>query len=663
MKKTVLAFFLLFVIIFNSNVYSNNFEHIYYSCKIWGYFKYFHSEIAKGPQFVDWDGALIEHLNEISSGKIDNEQYYTSVLAMLDKAGQMADPATAPPDITDEHFWDLDLSWFDDPFIERNNELKARLVEVSIKFRPQDNYYVQAMPAGNPGFENDIHYNTDSTTFPQLSIRLLALFRYWNAVNYFFPYRYVMDQDWDITLFELIPFFYHSEDLHDYALAILRLAAKINDAHGFVGSSVFNDLLGLYYFPFVFVTIGEQNIISRIFDDSITDISVGDILLEIDGIPVDDLKDLKRPYTSASNEASMHRNLNRNISRGDNVMVELKIECHSGNINSVIIPRNMFVTDFWENYYDYGDGDAWSIIEHDGHSIGYINMGILEFGQVHQMFNDLWETDGLIFDVRNYPRNSIGNIVRYLLYGGNHLMYMLTVPSIIYPGIFAWEEYIFNIYNTSLGVYDHRTVILFNAETQSHAEFTVMALEQHHRSLKIGSQTAGADGNVSYLTLPGEFYCYFSGIGFYYPDYTPTQRIGIVPDLELYPTLEGIRENRDELVEEAINYLISQNIADIEFLSAEGAGDQVSITWQSSTENNVAGWDLYRLVSNSSFPWFSLIPVKINDPLVPGHGWSHETHYYQVYDYVKPGGSYSYILKAVFFDGETEGWHTGLIWR
>lgn len=43
-----------------------------------------------------------------------------------------------------------------------------------------------------------------------------------------------------------------------------------------------------------------------------------------------------------------------------------------------------------------------------------------------------------------------------------------------------------------------------------------------------------------------------SGTGVFYPDRTPTQRTGILPDVALRPTLAGLRRGRDEVLEEAI---------------------------------------------------------------------------------------------------------------
>lgn len=48
---------------------------------------------------------------------------------------------------------------------------------------------------------------------------------------------------------------------------------------------------------------------------------------------------------------------------------------------------------------------------------------------------------------------------------------------------------------------------------------------------------------------------FISGIGVYYPDGTETQRIGIVPDIEVKPSIEGIRNWKYELLEKAIELI------------------------------------------------------------------------------------------------------------
>ena len=51
-----------------------------------------------------------------------------------------------------------------------------------------------------------------------------------------------------------------------------------------------------------------------------------------------------------------------------------------------------------------------------------------------------------------------------------------------------------------------------------------------------------------------------SGIGVFYPDKRPTQRVGIVPDIEVRPTIAGIRAGRDEVLEEALRQILGRQM-------------------------------------------------------------------------------------------------------
>ena len=94
-------------------------------------------------------------------------------------------------------------------------------------------------------------------------------------------------------------------------------------------------------------------------------------------------------------------------------------------------------------------------------------------------------------------------------------------------------------------------IIIVDVNTQSHAEYVTMALQTVPNSIVIGSITAGADGNMSFLDLPYYENTTFSGHGVYYPDGTQTQRVGIKIDKVIKPTIQGYKEGRDELLEMA----------------------------------------------------------------------------------------------------------------
>lgn len=82
-----------------------------------------------------------------------------------------------------------------------------------------------------------------------------------------------------------------------------------------------------------------------------------------------------------------------------------------------------------------------------------------------------------------------------------------------------------------------------------------MAFQSSPNVTVIGRTTAGADGNVSRITLPGGISTLIFGMGVLYPDGTETQRKGVRIDYEIKPTIKGIKDGRDELLEKAIEII------------------------------------------------------------------------------------------------------------
>ena len=108
--------------------------------------------------------------------------------------------------------------------------------------------------------------------------------------------------------------------------------------------------------------------------------------------------------------------------------------------------------------------------------------------------------------------------------------------------------------------YDGKIVVLVDEVSMSQAEYTTMAFRAAPGAIVVGSTSAGADGNVSPFALPGAVRTGIRGMGVFYPDETPTQRVGIVPNVEVKPTLAGIRDGRDEVLEEALRQILGRDV-------------------------------------------------------------------------------------------------------
>ena len=63
--------------------------------------------------------------------------------------------------------------------------------------------------------------------YPTEEYRLLALFRFWNVIEHFFPYKDLLDQPWEKTLDEFIPRMQRASDATKNALAVAELVARL----------------------------------------------------------------------------------------------------------------------------------------------------------------------------------------------------------------------------------------------------------------------------------------------------------------------------------------------------------------------------------------------------------------------------------------------------
>jgi hypothetical protein len=66
----------------------------------------------------------------------------------------------------------------------------------------------------------------------------------------------------------------------------------------------------------------------------------------------------------------------------------------------------------------------------------------------------------------------------------------------------------------------------------------------------------GAIGDVTTLTVPGGIVISCSGHDVRHADGRQLQRVGLVPHIEVRPTIAGIRNGRHEVLERAKKYLL-----------------------------------------------------------------------------------------------------------
>jgi C-terminal processing protease CtpA/Prc len=519
--------------------------------RVWGFVKYYHPAVARGD--YNLDAELLRVLPKALASK--NLKARSEVLsAWVTSLGKVPACRTCREPAPSSVRLQPDLAWLTD-----QNQLSPALSQQLAYLRQNRNqgphYYIgAAQNVGNPLFQHEEPYATQEA--PDAGLRLVALFRYWNMIDYFFPYRYAIGEDWQQVLPEFIPQFVAARTAEQYHLTALALIARIHDTH----ANIFNDKVlstykGLLFAPLWLRFVEGQAVVAGYYDAALgaaTTLQPGDVIVQVDGKPVADIVKARQPITPASNEPTQLRNTANDLLRGTTPQVALVVR-RSGREFPVTVERvpssklNLGIS--------YGTSDpkapAWKMLPGN---IGYLALGTIHNDDLTQLMTEAKDTKGLVIDIRNYPSEFVVfSLSKYLLDRPKEFVYF-SQPQVTYPGFFDRTPAI-KVAPGPKSAYPGKVVILVNELSQSQAEYTTMALRTAPRATVVGSTTAGADGNVSYLVLPGNIRTAISGLGVYYPDGRETQRVGIVPDVEVKPTIKGIAEGHDEVLEKAVQLI------------------------------------------------------------------------------------------------------------
>jgi C-terminal processing protease CtpA/Prc len=518
--------------------------------RVWGFIKYYHPAVARGD--YNWDAELLRVLPRVlaTSTLADRSQVLSTWLTSL---GPVPACATCQEPAPGSIHLQPDLDWLTDTK-QLSPALSQQLVYLRHNRNQGPHYYVAAVPrVNNPIFQHEEAYAASPT--PDAGLRLLALYRYWNMIDYYFPYRYAIGEDWQRVLPEFIPEFVAASTAEQYQLAALRLAARLHDTHASLSGPVLQHYWGMYHAPVQVRFVEGQAVVTGYFDAALgaaSGLQKGDVVLQVAGVKVADFVKAHQPLTPASNEPVQLRNIAQILLRGNTTQVAVVVR-RAGRELPVTLTR--YPASQLNLALNSGTPDpkapAWRLLPNN---IGYLSLGTIQTSKLPEIMAGAKNTKGLVIDLRNYPSEFVVySLVSYLLSTPTSFV-KFSQLSPTYPGLFeAGPE--LTIPAGAGTPYVGKVLILVNELTQSSAEFHAMALRAVPGAAVLGSTTAGADGNVSDIILPGNVNTRITGIGVYYPDGREAQRVGIVPDVEVKPTIKGITEGRDEVLEKAVQLI------------------------------------------------------------------------------------------------------------
>ncbi len=502
------------------------------TCRVWGLLKYFHPNVTAGK--LDWDKVLIDRLVKINEAET-SEKVNAELMQMIRIAGKF--------EYLKDHTWNdslnmnVNLCWLDHSFV--NDTIRQALREIACLATLRPSYYLKMGERSKAPIPNEKDYDKD--VIGLYEYRLLSLFRYWNVIYYFFPYKYLMDQSWDVTLSVFIPQFLTAFDVSSYHKAVQQLVTRLNDGHGY-------STISPIYDPFKFqciTLIDSSTVIRNPPKGSL--LERGDIILSIDEKNIKSLRDSISPLIPSSNSRFTDNAVNGYIYISIMNGCVLTVMRNQQEITLCEHPKQRPTESPLPRYP----------ISPDNY---YINLDKLHAIDIPNMIDSLKNYRGVVFDLRNYPiKFTHWELLRHLIKTQEYSYALATYVDWAHLGAFYESECITKCSDElwqECSKYTGKIAVLINEATMSAAETLAMDFRTLGITL-VGTPTAGANGNVTRFSLPGDINVCYSGLGFYFPNGEQTQRKGVIPDIEVYPTMDDIMAGRDEVFEAAITYLNS----------------------------------------------------------------------------------------------------------
>ncbi|HEX6084219.1 MAG TPA: S41 family peptidase [Thermoanaerobaculia bacterium] len=364
----------------------------------------------------------------------------------------------------------------------------------------------------------------------------------WNVLQHFYPYFDVVEVDWPAELKTALRAAASDADETAFLRTMRRMMASIDDGHGGVS------LMGAQraMLPLLWRTVGDTLVVIAV--DGAEGVSVGDEVVAVDGKPV--LQALREAESFISGATPQWRRwiALRDIAAGaPGTKSVLTIRDAGGTTRTATLTRAVRAEPVREKRPE--------TIAELKPGIWYVDLDRAKDTDFEAALPKLSAARGIVFDLRGYPRTS-----------SKPLQYMIDtlsqsarwiIPIVRRPdreGL-EWnvrERWQLEPLQPRL---PKNLAFVTDGRAISYAESWMGIVEAYKLAEIVGETTAGTNGNVNILQLPGGYRVVFTGMKVLKHDGSRHHGVGIAPTVPVTPTVAGIRAGRDEQLEKAVEIL------------------------------------------------------------------------------------------------------------
>ncbi|MCA9706352.1 MAG: hypothetical protein KDK70_10930 [Myxococcales bacterium] len=375
-----------------------------------------------------------------------------------------------------------------------------------------------------------------------LAVRQAAIIEVWNVLRHFYPYQQELALDWAAMLETSLRDAEDDVELADFRDTLRGLLEPLEDGHGYVGhrrQSAEGTL------PVRIELVEGQPVITGTRDPE--RFAVGDVVRQIGDAPARDRILGLAERLSGTPQWRAFRAAAWEAPRAHfGEQIELVLE-HEGRERRVRAEAERAPAPAPPRppvFHTFDDG------------VAYVDLTRAEWPELEAQLPALASAPGVVFDLRGYPTDNDA-ILDHLLDEPEDTLWM-HVPRYVEPdgAVVGWHDLGWHRRPAEPRI-ESPVTFLISAEAISYAESMLSYVEAHDLGTLVGTPTAGANGDiVRFDTLAG-FYVIFSGMRVTRHDGSPFHRGGVAPDIEVHPTIAGLRAGRDEVLEEGLRHIRS----------------------------------------------------------------------------------------------------------
>jgi hypothetical protein len=390
-----------------------------------------------------------------------------------------------------------------------------------------------------PEIASAVSSESKAVAVPAVSLATIA--SAWGVLWLFYPYFRDQQTDWERELRPAIADAGAAASLIDTHKALTRLLAKLHDNH----ARAMHPALPINgTLPIALRRFGDKVVIVGVLDGYGTLLPVGAEITAFDGVPALQAYDEMRTRVSGATDRWIDYMIPFWLTVGPlGTFSTIRVHAMAGREVDLSIPRlsrAVYDADVRERRPASGAELA--------PGVSYVDLDGLKIDRWQSTFPKLTKARAIVLDMRGYPTTAVLTVL------GQFLTHEIRSPVLQKPLLETGD------YQTSSWTLrpvaprlDAKLVVILDGRAGSAAETFLQMVHDNHLALMLGEPSAGTNGVLKVVALPGGFSIRFSGMRVLLVDGTALQGHGITPDILVHPTLEGVRAGRDELLEAAVS--------------------------------------------------------------------------------------------------------------